>query len=48
MSASLSNQQFNNALTITSVGAMPMSTKFEGPSSLDPDPTPAASKDQSK
>ena len=48
MSASLSNQQFNNASTVTSVGAMPMSLKFEGPSPLDLNPTPAASKDQSK
>jgi hypothetical protein len=48
MSASLSSQQFNNGSTITRVGAMPMSTKFEGPASLDNDPTPAASKDQSR
>jgi hypothetical protein len=48
MSTSLSNQQFNNGSTMTSIGAMPMSTKFDGPSSLDTDPTPAASKDESK
>ena len=44
MSQSLSNSQFGAQSSVTKIGAMPLSRKFDGPSSGED--TPASSKDQ--
>lgn len=45
MSQSLSNVQFGAQPSVTKLGAMPLSTKFEGPSSGSD--APASSQDRS-